>query len=168
MSTSLGRRRQSAVTVRRRGSPRYEWKTAHLGQTGVAPGTAITGVIFPPATFATEVTQMRLRGRAELNVGALTGPSYFFWGLMWLTPDGLGGTPLLNPFDQPDASWLYFSCGTLNDYGGGHRYLREEVDSKAMRKVNSEMALVYSVANLSLSAAAIGFSVDFRVLVKEA
>jgi hypothetical protein len=120
-----------------------------------------------------EPTLLRTRGELYLTVEALAGQSYLTVGLAVVDVSPIGTPALVNPFEQPD-DWFWWQSVTISDTGGGNRFYRIEIDSKAMRRIQSGAAggaasrknVIVAFENDSLSATAIGVSVTTHTLVR--
>jgi hypothetical protein len=70
-----------------------------------------------------------------------------------------------DPLFDMDADWFWFASGFITDYGGGHRFQRFVIDSKAMRKIDADQEspqLIFS--NSVASASAINYTFLARSL----
>ncbi len=123
---------------------RFEWFSAAAFQQLQGSGATAQTVLLnqTDTTDLTEPTLKRVRGNLLLYVDALAPATTIAIGLMVVQLDELGNPPAVNAFDQDQASWLWYQFATLLDFGGGHRYVRFEVDSKSQRKLESEQGLV--------------------------
>ncbi len=123
---------------------RYEWFSSAAAQTlAGTPATAQTVLLNQTdLTDLTEPTLKRTRGSLLISVPALAPNTTIAMGLMIVQLDELGNPPAVDAWNQDQASWLWYHFVSLEDFGGGHRYERIEVDSKSQRRVETEEGLV--------------------------
>jgi hypothetical protein len=122
-----------------------------------------------------EPTLLRTRGELFLAVDSLAATSYLTVGLAVIDVSPIGATPAVNPFEQPD-DWFWWQSISLSDLGGGERYHRLEIDSKAMRRIQSGAAggaaarknVVVAVENDPLSGATISWTLTVHMLLRSA
>ncbi len=129
---------------------RYEWLAAAASQV-MTPGATTQTVLLNQTdlTDLTEPTLKRLRGSLLVSLAALAPGTFFALGVTAVQLDEVGNPPAMSAWDQDNASWLWYHLGYLEDFGGGQRYYRMEVDSKAQRKLEGDYGLVLFGQNFS-------------------
>ncbi len=132
---------------------RYEWFSSAATQNPAPGGTGTTVLLNQTdITDLTEPTLKRVRGSLLVAADAVTAATSLAIGLMVVQLDELGNPPQVNAWDQEGSSYLWFHFVVIADFGGGHRYERIEVDSKAQRRIESDEGLVLFSQNYAGSA----------------
>ncbi len=165
-------RRQGGSRVSRGG-----WLASRIYATDLSIGDVNQGIILGEAELAdlgAEPTLLRTRGELYVSVPATgLGLTYLTVGLGVVDVSPLGTPPLLNPFSQPD-DWYWWQSVSLVDVGGGQRWIRIEIDSKAMRRIHSGAAggsasrknVIVAAENDPASASPVSFSLTVYTLVR--
>ncbi len=125
---------------------RYSWRV--FGANLQTAGTTTNQVVLlnqGDLSELTEPTLIRTRGTLQLNVESLASTTQFVVALAVVQLDELGNPPAVNAFDQERGSYFWFHAGSLEDFGGGHRYYRVEIDAKAKRRVEGDEGIVLFV-----------------------
>jgi hypothetical protein len=106
----------------------------------------------------TNPTIIRVRGHLEIAVSALQISTYWAAGLIMVENNALilGGWP--DPISDLDADWFWHASGLGIDYGGGHRFQRFIIDSKAMRKIDADQVSPQLIVSNSSASGGVLFS----------
>ncbi len=146
---------------------RYEWRSvaANLSTTGLSTGQQVL-LTHTDLDDLTEPTLVRTRGSLLLSVPALSGTVQFILALMVVQLDELGNPPAVNAFDQELASYFWVHFGALVDFGGGNRFYRVEVDSKAMRRIEGDEGVVAFVQQIS-GPEVVTYNLQLRILFRQ-
>ncbi len=147
---------------------RYAWRThgANLATAGANTTGQVVLLNQGDLSDLTEPTLIRVRGTFLVSVGASVGQQQFMAALMVVQLDELGNPPAVNVFDQERGSYLWVHMGMIEDYGGGHRYYRVEIDSRAKRRVEGDEGLVFFVQQY-IGAAGIDLRLAARTLLQQ-
>jgi hypothetical protein len=106
-----------------------------------------------------------VRGHLHLDVGVQVGTAYWAAGLIMLENNAILAGAWPDPITDQDADWFWHASGLLADYGGGHRYVRHVIDSKAMRKIDADQYQpVLLVSNSAGSAPPVSYNFSARSL----
>jgi len=180
------------IRFQTRSSPRRKtgWDIGTQTGTDGSPQTlsssssqAGTGAV---VSTADGVTVVRTRGELVVALAALAGAFEGFHGAFGIgvasvaaITAGIGSLPL--PIDdETDENWIYhryFSIVAMSAINGGVALdedftnpvtsaLRVEVDSKAMRKLNTGLGLYCAIQVLEIGTASLRWSFNSRMLVK--
>ena len=153
----------------------YSWS----GIIGRAPGVGTTATLGSGLiTFTTPLTIVRVRGQVLVRLeGGTAGDVYVGGcGLILATDAAVaaGAAAIPSPSDVLDAEWLWHAwcpMETEDDTATeelGTQVLRLEIDSKAMRKVKSNMNLVFMADGIRLAGSSVSdWTYGIRVLVAE-
>jgi len=121
---------------------------------GVGGAQLVAAAAFPR-------TLMRSRGQVTVEIDGAASDGELVAITMGLIVQGSAvGLTGRGPFSQGDADWLWWGSVTLSGEGvtegnaSSGRIARLPVDSKAMRKVNPDEALIFVMENTSIGAAA--------------
>ncbi len=155
---------------------RDAWIASRIYAAPLAPGALNQGILLGEAELSDlggEPTLLRTRGELVAWVAAAAGVSYLTIGLAVVDVSPIGAPPAVNPFEQPD-DWFWWQSVTLEDYGGGNRSYRIEIDSKAMRRIQSGAAggaatrknVIVAAENDGSSVATIFFSLTVHSLIR--
>ncbi len=152
--------RRSAGRVGLSRRKRYSWRVFGANLTTVGLGTGQLVLLNQgDLSELTEPTLIRTRGTLTLSTDSLAGVQQFVVALAVVQLDELGNPPAVNAFDQERGSYFWFHAGTLQDYGGGHRYYRVEIDAKAKRRIEGDEGVVLYVQQITGSS-----FVDYRLM----
>ncbi len=145
-SSSRSLARRPAYSRRKR----YGWfnSSANLTTTGLATNQVVLLNQGDLGDY-TEPTLVRSRGEVVVSVPAVASGSYFWIAMMVVQLDELGNPPLVNIFDQERSSLFWAYEGWVEDFGGGHRYVRIDVDSKSKRRIEGDEGVVLYVQQIT-------------------
>ena len=170
-----GRRGRPIVRSVRR--PTF-WEGGRI-DAAIATGTAVTSVIVSEATLENSPNPTIVRCRGELLVmitaAGAASTANFTSGLIVVTADALAAGAVPSPLSDIGSDWLWWSNrglrslagGSASDEDGAAGIVRVPIDSKAMRKVGLNQALILVSAmqpeTLTISVHIVG---AIRVLLK--
>jgi hypothetical protein len=171
-SRRIGRAQARGASRRSRDA----WIASRIYESNLAIGALNQGILLGEPELSDlggEPTLIRTRGELLVAVAPVSGFSYLTVGLAVVDVSPTGTPPAVNPFEQPD-DWYWWQSVTLADFGGGHRYHRIEIDSKAMRRISSgaaggatsRKAVIVAFENDPLSAAAIFVMLTVHTLLR--
>ncbi len=155
---------------------RDAWIASRIYDAPIAAGALNQGILLGEAELSDlggEPTLLRTRGELLVAVQALAGVTYLTVGLAVVDVSPIGAPPAVNPFEQPD-DWFWWHSVTLADFGGGQRFHRIEIDSRAMRRIQSGAAggaasrknVIVAFENDVNSAAAVFVSLTVHTLLR--
>ena len=170
-----GRRGRPVVRSVRR--PTF-WEGGRINQ-AVASGVSVSSVIVSEATLENSPNPTIVRSRGDLLVmitsGGAPASGQFTSGLIVVTADALAAGAVPSPLQDIGSDWLWWSNrgmrtvsgGAASDEDGEAGIVRIPIDSKAMRKVGLNQALIL-VSAMQPETATVGVHIvgAIRVLLK--
>jgi len=136
----------------------------------------VASVIVTEAIFENvpEPTVIRVRGSYVFSETGIDGTASLFLGIMVADKNAIaaGVASLETPFTDIGSDWLWWDVAPLDNVGtvaaDPVRTGRRMIDSKAMRKVKNNQALVFvsEVVGIGAAAAVVTIVFGLRVLIK--
>ena len=136
------------------------WESIQGASLGQAAGSVAIGAVLGAGSPAETI--LRLRGWVMTQFDGAKAPGVLVLVSMGmiLVPEGQGSTVIWDPFNDPNAPWLWFTEVTLGydeavtdtiAYGNTHQAV--EIDGKAMRKGSPDEELQLVITNTTLQVA---------------
>jgi len=139
------------------------------------PGGSGLGINAFSSTTNSRETIMRIRGSLGCYIDGLEAPggsAIISVGLI-VMPDGTGTTVTVDPFNNSEASWLYYNnfLVAYEEYVTdvvdcpGMTFFRQEIDVKAMRILRPGQELQFVITNTTVdNAVNVNLRAQMRVL----
>ena len=138
------------------------WEAGSISHIGQATGTTVFTTLVSEAIMESipDPTIVRVRGQIVTSVvasAATPGRSLMVFGIKVATAAAIAGGAIELPSTDAGSDWLWWMTVPLNVWGGtsaapsGDGQLanvRVDIDSKAMRKVGGNAALIFASQNV--------------------